>query len=115
MKLDSLLDEIADRVADRILQKLGTATAGSVYTTAKAGPHIPGKSRAWMLRKVKTMPGARCVGRDWIISVEDFQRWATAMDAMRTRAVKRPPTDVEALADAFLEEAGYRPTKTRAA
>lgn len=110
MNLDALLNEIADRVSERLLRKIGTSTV-TVYTTAKDGPHVPGKSRAWMLRHVKTMPGARRVGRDWIISADDFQRWATAMDAARARAPKRVPADVEALADEYLAEAGYRPSK----
>lgn len=109
--IDAFLDQLADRVADRIVAKMGGATK-VVYTTSKRGPHAPGKSRAWMLRMVRTMPGARKVGRDWCIDASDFERWATARDAASFRApAKRVPTDVDELAALYLAEAGFRSTK----
>lgn len=106
---EAILDLLADRLADRLLARTG-GVQKVVYSTSKRGPHIPGKSRTWMLRHVRTMPGARRVGRDWCIDATDFDRWATVKDAA---AFKAPalPRDVESLAASFLSNAGYRSTK----
>lgn len=73
-----------EAVADRVARKLGHGTA-VVYTTHKSGPHIPGKTRSWMLRHVQAMPGARKVGRDWTIAASDFDAYAAAKDTSRMR------------------------------
>lgn len=109
--LDKVLEELADRVAERVAQKLGHV-AVAVYTTAKRGPHIPGKSRAWMLKHARSMPGARKVGRDWIIGADDYQRWAAAKDAGRRAALPSPAASgPEALADRYLADLGFRPAR----
>lgn len=110
VSIDGLLEMLAERLAERVAAKLGHV-AVAVYTTAKRGPHCPGKSRTWMLRNVRSMPGAKKVGRDWLISAEDYQRWAAAKDAGR-RAVESasPANSVDAVTDAFLREAGLRRT-----
>ncbi len=113
---DTFIEQIAERVAERVAAKLGHV-AVAVYTTAKRGPHVPGKSRAWMIKNVKVMPGGRKVGRDWIISSDDYQNWAAAHDAGRRRAPAKavPASSVEALAEACLATAGYRSTRARVA
>jgi len=112
MKIDALVEEIAERIAECVVARIGN-TIKTVYTTAQRGPWAPGKSRSWMLRNIKTMPGARRAGRDWVIDSADYDRWCTARDA----ASFRKPTHVfssksdEELADRYLAEAGFRPTK----
>ncbi len=114
-QLDTFIEDIADRVAERVAAKLGHI-AVAVYTTARRGPHVPGKSRDWMRRNVRAMPGSRKVGRDWIISSDDYQKWAAAHDVGTRRVAKvTPSSSVEALAEAALATAGYRPTRKRVA
>ena len=110
--LDEVLDAIAERVAERVAKKLGHVAA-AIYTTAKRGPHIPGRSRSWMLKHVRAMPGAQKTGRDWIISADDYRRWAAAQDAARVRRATAAdaPVGPEALAEAYLSELGFRPTR----
>ncbi len=109
--LSRLLDLLADAIAERIVARVGTATK-TVYTTSKRGPHCPGKSRDWMLRHIKNMAGARKVGRDWEIDATDFAQWARARDTDRCRRPAPPIAgDIETLADAYLEAAGYRVTR----
>jgi len=90
--LDSLLDEIADRVADRLLARLDRSSSTSVvvYSTHKHGPHLPGKSRRWMLEHVRKMPGARKVGRDWVIAPADYEAWVRAEDSRRVALASKP-------------------------
>ncbi len=113
MSFEILVDQLADMVAERIAKKLGGIPqigGHVVYTTNKIGPHIPGKTRVWMRRMVKQMPGARKVGRDWTISAADYNVWAAANDTSRRRSA--PPMeesndDVE-YANACIANAGYR-------
>jgi hypothetical protein len=114
--LDPFIDEIAKRVAKEVLLALQSAPTTTIaYTTSKGGPNPPGKTRAWALRMVKGMPGAHKVGRDWVISVVDYERWVQAMDSSRPRRrAERPTTEEEQLADRCLAEAGYRATKPAA-
>ena len=119
MNLEPLIEEIADRVAKKVLVALQSApTTTTAYTTAKGGPNPPGKTRAWALRNVKTMPGAKRIGRDWVIPVVDYDRWATAQDANRvTRRPAKGPTVSDAderYADECLAQAGYRSSKPAA-
>lgn len=110
--LEPLLAQLADMVADRVLAKLG-ATRPSVYTTNKLGPNLPGKSRGWMLGRIKTMPGAIQVGRDWQISAADYDAWMRAQDA-RTFAPKVVDGSVDELAERFLLDGGHRLTSRKA-
>ncbi len=110
---EALADHIAERVADR----LGSGRTADIYTTRKGGPHIPGKSRDWMLRRIKEMPGARNVGKDWQITHADYERWLTERDMTKCKAAARPtgvnktPSNVRDLAEAALARAGFRATK----
>jgi hypothetical protein len=115
---DGLLELLAARLAVHVLKELSGTAEGATYTSRKGGPHIPGKSRAWMLRHIKTMPGSRKVGRDWIIGKDDFDRWAAAHDTARrrsdpTRLAKASMDDVD-WADACLAENGIRVPKREA-
>jgi hypothetical protein len=87
VNLDALFDELVETLACRLLARLErTAVAAPmVYTTSKRGPHLPGKTRRWMLEHVKLMPGAHKVGRDWTISASDYDAWVTAEDARRCK------------------------------
>jgi len=110
----------ADRMAAAITASLRTAAAeelspllegpATVYTTNKIGPHLPGKTRSWMITNVKRMPGRRKVGRDWIISPADYQAWLTDQD---TTACRDEPSgdDAHAIAQTTLANAGLRPTR----
>jgi hypothetical protein len=123
--LQSILDEIEEAVAERLASKLGPPQAGLpvVYTTNKRGPHPPGKTRRWLSDRIKSMPGARKVGRDWEISLANYEAWATAADRARVRSSdppRRPPlAKVESVDDAelmrrvqqSLQASGYRRSK----
>ncbi|WP_394845236.1 hypothetical protein LZC95_50435 [Pendulispora brunnea] len=121
MKIDGLVDEIAERIAERVVARIGN-TAKTVYTTSKRGPHAPGKSRGWLQRHIKTMPGARQAGRDWVIDSADYDRWCTSRYtkslppapriAIRSESVGSTSEDeLQKLADECLAEAGFRPTR----
>lgn len=81
--LSLILEEIIEAVAVRVAEKLGQSPLTAVYTTHKRGPHFPGKTRDWMLRVIKTMPGAQRIGRDWTIRAADYDAWASAEDTRR--------------------------------
>ena len=108
MNIDTIIDQLAEALAERVAKKLGHV-ATAIYTTAKRGPHCPGKSRTWMLKNIRSMPGAKKVGRDWIIGADEYARWAAAKDAGRRAAAEKIATGgPEALADAYLNELGFR-------
>jgi hypothetical protein len=109
-------EALADRIAEAVACRLGAASSAEVYSTSKLGPHVPGKSRDWMLRNVKRMRGAVKVGRDWQITRTDFLAWRREEDAADVRmTVKRAiiEPDDEALASEALRNAGYRPNGKR--
>jgi len=106
-------DELAEAVAERVLLRLGASgRKADYYTTSAVGPHLPGKSRLWMKRNIRKIPGAQKIERDWIISHEDYEQWLRDRDAAQVRrSVKRlaPAKDDAALAEEALRAAGYRP------
>lgn len=122
MSFDAVLDELAERVAAKVLAKLSAAP--SFYGTGKGATLPPGKTRAWALRTLKTIPGARKVGRDWVVSVADFDAWASDRDsecqrkASRRKMPRKSNDDlrhandarqsIEALARIGAERAGFR-------
>ena len=114
----AVLDELAELVAAKVLAKLSAPT--SHYSTAsRSGTLPPGKSRAWALRTLKLVPGARKVGRDWVVSVADFEAWAAEKDSERLarsgihRIVRDTPSDVAALVEQGLRESGFRNVRAR--
>lgn len=127
---DALLELIRAEIkplADAVSRLSATPAAPLIYTTHKSGPHLPGKSRRWMLDHVEKMPGAQKAGRDWTISAVDFSKWLADEDARlaRERTARRlkkapaipplpPANDVDSL-DAYvnvlLDEAGFRRSK----
>jgi hypothetical protein len=110
--LDDVLEELAELVATKVLARMSAPT--DHYTTRKAGAHVPGKSLAWCLRTLKTIPGARKVGRDWIVSVADFDAWLSQQDSAKCAAPKGSRShanDVEALAAEALQAGGFRRTR----
>ena len=114
--LAGALDELAELVAAKVLAKLSAPTTH--YSTAsKSGTLPPGKSRAWALRNLKLVPGARKVGRDWVVSIADFEAWLSEQDSIRfaksgERAVVREAIatedELDRLATAGLTRAGLR-------
>lgn len=111
--LTPLVDALVERVAERLGER---PTPSAHYTTSKRGPLPPGKSRAWALRTLKTIPGARKVGRDWVVSTADYQTWLTAQDMKSfTRPsvakVRSDLVDLDAITDAALTDAGFRRTR----
>ena len=118
--LEELLDELAERLAVKVLARL-TAPAGH-YGTGRAATLPPGKSRAWALRTLKTIPGARKVGRDWVVGVDDFDAWASEQDTKRCAEKsaapprRRPVVASSSLtmterADRSLAASGFRRTR----
>ncbi len=106
MSMDRLLDELADRIAERVLEKLGGPSGVTAYTSASRGPNIPGKSRAWALRNIKLMPGAKKVGRDWVITADAYEAWLSERD--EARFSPPPANDVDRLIEKGLAAAGLR-------
>jgi len=107
---------LADRIADRVAERLGSGRTADIYTTRKGGPHAPGKSRDWMLRRVKEMPGARKIGKDWQITRADYESWLAGQDTAACRAaasapVSVTPNNIRSIAEAALARAGFRATK----
>lgn len=86
-------------------------TLADVYTSKKGGPHLPGKSRPWMVRNAKTIPGARKVGRDWVVAHADWERWLAEQDARRCMPRARQPEAREIAAKAVASLLNMRPTK----
>jgi hypothetical protein len=120
--LGDVLDLLAERVAERVLERMGPKAVQVAYTTAKHGPHIPNKTRRWMMTWVRKMPGARKVGRDWHISAEDYEAWSRAEDERRC-STPRPPlartgkltsssdeAELAHRAERSLRAQGFRPT-----
>lgn len=120
MNVDALLDDLAERVAAKVLERLAAPT--SHYGTRVGATLPPGKSRAWALRTLKTIPGARKVGRDWVVSAADFDAWAAEKDSEAQRNASRrnmprkslvdlrhsPSNDIDALAEQALQASGFR-------
>ncbi len=100
--LRALVRELAKETAALVVAELSAAPG---HYSAKNPP--PGKSRAWALRTLKTVPGARKVGRDWVVSVDDFDAWLTDRASTPTPKAK-PSNDVEALAEEAFRAAGLR-------
>lgn len=115
---DAIIEVIAERVASRILARLGSPTTH--YGSGRKASPPPGKSRAWAVRNLKTIPGARKIGRDWIVSVEDFDAWAADRDSARCGKIGRDArqvrgssfendnSEIAALVESSLREAGLR-------
>ena len=86
------------------------------YTSNKRGPLPPGKSQDWARRNLQTFPGAHKPGagdkpgRDWVISIANYEAELARRDAARVRASvpRRADATDEALAEEALRGAGYR-------
>ena len=50
------LEELVDALVDRLSMRLRAVAAREPYTTNKRGPHIPGKSRRWLLDHIHSSP-----------------------------------------------------------
>lgn len=109
-----LTDEDVDRIAARVVAKLRLVPPPDPthYTTSKAGPHIPGKSRRWMLDHVCLIPGARKEGRDWVIAIAAYEAWATREDLRKcgVRKVQTAPvhTSTKKLHSTTFDEADLK-------
>ena len=115
--LRAIVRELAKETAALVVDEL--RSPASHYGTGKGATLPPGKTRAWALRNLKSIPGARKVGRDWIVSVADFDAWMVdkastfaAGAARKNRPAKRssgaPSNDVDALAEEAFAAAGLR-------
>jgi hypothetical protein len=88
--------------------------ADGFYSSRKGAPHLPGKSRRWMLDHAREIPGASKVGRDWVIPHAAYERWRAEQDAARCRAtasIRTPDADARTIAERTLANAGLRPTR----
>jgi hypothetical protein len=85
------------------------------YSSRKGAPHLPGKSRRWMLDHAREIPGAKKIGRDWIVPHVAYVQWLADQDAARARAEAVPSPSQEAdartIAERTLANAGLRPTR----
>ncbi len=72
------------------------------YTSNKSGPRPPGKGARWCRDHFPQMPGARKEGRDWVIAVVAFERWAEGATPRTGRPAKviRGPWSPEAALEA---------------
>ena len=124
--LDQIFDQLADRIAARVLAKL--AAPATHYTSNARGPYPPGKSRSWALKNLRHVPGAKKVGRDWVVPFEAWESWVTARDTERAQSGSKAPLravandvgstvagapDLDALADQVLLGSGYRRARSR--
>ncbi len=102
----ALIDAIAGGGASLRAGAAGgqSAPAETYYTSRKGGPYIPGKSRAWMLRQAHSIPGARKIGRDWVIKSSDFESYLVQRDIARARAASGG-NGTDLTVEALVEEA----------
>jgi hypothetical protein len=100
--IDALTEEVAARLAAR-------NTRPAFYTSNRRGPNLPGRSQLWCVRNMRHIPGAQKVGRDWVLSEEDYAAWVRSMasDPPRPQSsgAARMLEDDE-LAKSFLATAG---------
>lgn len=83
---------------------VSTSATPTHYVTSQRGPFPPGKSARWARRNLRHIPGAQLVGRDWRVSVADFDAWVASKQA---RPAPSPANDFE-LAATLLRAAGMR-------
>lgn len=116
----AFVDAFAELVAEKVLARMQAPTTH--YSTRKGATLPPGKSRAWALANLKTISGARKVGRDWVIAAEDYEAWVVKQDtarAARAAAGGKPglrrgmpandaPADIEELVEKSLAANGLR-------
>ncbi|MFO0675280.1 MAG: hypothetical protein U0169_02020 [Polyangiaceae bacterium] len=81
------------------------------YTSASAGPNPPTKSVKWSARMIPTMPGALKVGRAWVISVENYERWVTERQRPRKTTSPTVSSTIAEDVEAALREGGIRFTR----
>ena len=74
-----------------------TAAAITEYTSARRGPHPPGKSQDWTVRHLRGIPGSYKIGRDWCITVEAYRHWGATQATARHES-----TEVASLVEAAL-------------
>jgi hypothetical protein len=103
---DALVELFTERLAERLADR--EREAPTHYTTSKQGPHAPGKSRRWCLDNLRHIPGARRVGRDWVVAVRDFDAWSATRTPGRVSNVV-PLKGERWSAEGALLEAGVRP------
>lgn len=119
--LDAILEVLADKIAERLSERPASALP-LIYTSSKRGPHFPGKSRRWTKEKIRHMPGARKVGRDWEITSTDYEAWKAEQDAAHVRSEVKPrplrraelaldDAELAARAAKSLRAAGFRRSK----
>lgn len=97
-------------LVDAIRPSVVAQAAVTYYVSAKRGPHPPGKTARWCRDNFRSIPGGRKEGRDWVVAVSDYERWA----ATRARCQRATPTS--SLRNrwsprAALEAAGVRPSR----
>lgn len=95
-EIKMLMEFVADRIAARVVAKLGSCTTH--YGSGKTATPPPGKSRSWAVRNLKSIPGAHKIGRDWIVSVEDFDAWSIEQDTARCGKIDRDARQVRGAA-----------------
>ena len=89
------------------------------YTSNKGGPRPSGKSVRWCRDTFRHIPGARKEGRDWVIPIVAYERWAEARTTQRSvKLAAAAPVKPAAAAwspEAALAQAGLRAQRVRGA
>jgi hypothetical protein len=67
-----------------------------------------------MLDHAREIPGARKVGRDWIVPHAAYKQWLGGQDTARcqtTTSIRTTDADARTIAERTLANAGLRPTR----
>lgn len=117
-KVEAALAGLVSALAEEVAARLAARHARpAFYTSHKRGPNLPGKSPLWCVRNMRHIPGATKVGRDWVLSEEDYAAWVRSMATEITPPAQ--PTrssgaarmaEADALAADFLAAAGIART-----
>ena len=100
------------RILLSYVARAATPNKTEYYTSGKRGPHPPGKTGRWLREHAHEIPGARRVGRDWVVTIEEFDAWTGSRQqkASARRAQPVAPTSStawspkQALVDAGVRE-----------
>src|SRR5438046_3718339 len=106
----TLMREIDALIETKVRESLARIASSHLPTHFTSSPHgepPPGKTRRWLREHAPEILGASKVGQSWVISREDFERWAARQ---RPRRASRPVAGPWS-PSAALEAAGVRPSQ----
>ena len=106
-EIEALVEKIADRVVERLTEKMGSLARATdeVYTTKCLPPDAPSRGR--FHTAVRSMPGARKIGRMWVIEKSTWR-----MRREKNAVIPgKPPLDLDAMAEKILRDPRLRTIK----